>query len=900
MLGAAAIIGLLTAALALPGSADAASAPLDWGAPARVDGQPPFVNASPINSMACGSSTECVGLISGYGLPNSFDIVTSSDPGGGVAGDWSRPTRPVPADSSFQPTAVACGPGLCAVGGENDSGIAIATSTDPTGAGTWVEAPIVDPSGAPASDTTATLSAIQCPTSSECVAIDSSGRRLVYDGSDWTLESSSPLDFDEAADGLSCPTSGFCAIVDGAGEVYASNDPTDPTATWTAAATGVTGTADITCASASACVVLGYVEAGVETASTADADGPAPSWTAAAPDPALSTGVESLTCGATFCLAATVANGVAVAGPTGTGFTPITPRLDEPDAVGCAGTSLCVAATAQGAVSATTDPGAGVDAQWTAPAEVAPGANLVQLSGSSCPSATLCVGTDAVGHLLTGTPGSFTTAELDPATNQPGDDVELSAAQCPSASLCLADDGAANVFWTTDPKAGVSSWHETPTVAGGDRDWLTQLACPSSGLCVAIAGSPVVNGSGTHGRMLATTDPTGPASAWSVGATDLDPEGHADHLICPSTSLCIADTVDPGANGNVTGLLSTTSPADPDSWSYASGFDATGLDAIACAPRTTTCVAFDDAGRVRSSTDPAGGTGAWSGPASVSALASERVEQLDCVTATLCVGYTSFGAIVSSTDPTGGPAAWSVTSRVASFTIERLTCASVQLCVAVGTGGQALQSTDPAGGASAWTAETVDPGEALESVACAPAGPCAAGDFGGKIVEGRLAAAPVASSPTGSTPTTPTTPPTTTGPSPSTHGPADPTRGGATGGASGRRGRGGAGVATVSGMTVSERLSCAGSRRQRCTLTLALSTVPTHGRRAVVIASRTVTLHGGQRRRLALTLARRRAAGDHLAVTVRQGATLVRRQRLTVGDGRRHAWHGSRQRQGGA
>jgi hypothetical protein len=93
----------------------------------------------------------------------------------------------------------------------------------------------------------------------------------------------------------------------------------------------------------------------------------------------------------------------------------------------------------------------------------------------------------------------------------------------------------------------------------------------------------------------------------------------------------------------------------------------------------------------------------WSAP---SVIASASLTGLACPNVSLCVGVDESGDIVASTDPTGGSTAWT-SSRIAEaapFTIplSDVACApDGALCVAVGSAGM-FTSTDPSGGAPAW------------------------------------------------------------------------------------------------------------------------------------------------------------------------------------------------------
>lgn len=185
------------------------------------------------------------------------------------------------------------------------------------------------------------------------------------------------------------------------------------------------------------------------------------------------------------------------------------------------------------------------------------------------------------------------------------------------------------------------------------------------------------------------------------------------------------------------GLLIVFAPpasaaTSPLGWSPPVSIDGTNrIDSLDC-PSATLCVAGDASGHILSSTDPSGGAEAWS---SNSADVGEAHDLLgfSCPSTTLCVGVDYFGNAVTSTEPAGGAGAWNVSGRL-SIALVGVSCPTTSLCVATQQEGSVLYSTDPAGGG--W--ETVEGvslhGFGEHSIACPSTTLCLAADGEGKLL----------------------------------------------------------------------------------------------------------------------------------------------------------------------
>jgi hypothetical protein len=136
----------------------------------------------------------------------------------------------------------------------------------------------------------------------------------------------------------------------------------------------------------------------------------------------------------------------------------------------CPSVSLCVGFDGgTGNVIASTDPADGA-AAWTV-SQVESGSNGGV--GMACPSVRLCVAFDSAGNVITSTDpaggaNAWTVAHVDttdPACGShesstcPG---AIMALACPSASLCVGVDSNGYILTSTDPAGGPAAWTIAP------------------------------------------------------------------------------------------------------------------------------------------------------------------------------------------------------------------------------------------------------------------------------------------------------------------------------------------------------------------------------------------------------------------------------------------------------
>jgi hypothetical protein len=274
---------------------------------------------------------------------------------------------------------------------------------------------------------------------------------------------------------------------------------------------------------------------------------------------------------------------------------------------------------------------------------------------------------------------------------------------CPTTSFCAAVGTQNLIATSTDPTGGPGAWH---TVYAGEGRYegidgpviasrqVQGVSCPSTHLSVAVT---------TLGQIYASTDPTGPASAWSVA--ELKPSGSNIHLYgvsCPTESLCVTVS---GRRGNAGKVFTSTDPTGGvAAWQEADLGEAFDLRAVSCSSATL-CVAAGANGELIASTDPTGGPGAWTAlgtPGGGSILQS-----IDCVVGA-CLTGNAGGNLLAASEPTK-LASWRQVNGGSSVQVTGSACASASACLAVDSNGDVIVSTEPTGAHPGWALTNVRP-----------------------------------------------------------------------------------------------------------------------------------------------------------------------------------------------
>jgi hypothetical protein len=310
------------------------------------------------------------------------------------------------------------------------------------------------------------------------------------------------------------------------------------------------------------------------------------------------------------------------------------------------------------------------------------------------------------------------------------------------------------IVWSTNP-GGSRFWHTTQLRGSIQLEYpealTTSLVCWTGSTPKAQNAACVA---GVGNTLISSRRATGRATAWradSVGGFSA-----LKSMSCPSVSLCVAiddqghilTTADPASRSwnsfHVAGIPEESGNGNPAGMVN----QAVIGEGVACGS-VSLCVIVvagiqgsQRTGFVLSSTNPAGGAGAWQ----VSALPplTDSTSQVagpisvSCPSAAFCVGVGP-GVIITSTNPTGGAGAWQVSqSQPATASplleLENVSCPSTSFCVAGGDyypsasvdDAGVFVSTQPAGGAATWQlVSQAAPGTRL-TVACGSATQCAA------------------------------------------------------------------------------------------------------------------------------------------------------------------------------
>ena len=314
--------------------------------------------------------------------------------------------------------------------------------------------------------------------------------------------------------------------------------------------------------------------------------------------------------------------------------------------IGCAPTVatskalLCVAGDVRGEVFVSVHPARSA-AFWHREVIDSP----LAITGVSCPSITLCVAVDAHGQVMHTTAplagaGSWSHARrIDTATQAGGGFAGIAAIACPTTTLCVAVDNAPNgqILVTTDPTGPASAWTLTPL---GSGVMLDSVSCASATFCMV---------GGTDGYY--TTDPTGGASAWKP-VTSLSSGGSViASLACTTVKLCVGVGYGNAGAGLATGSSSpgTTTWTDSVIGSDPPDPGAGVIDSIAC-PERNFCVAADSASNVYTSTTPV--RGLWSVARPLKPRSQATVSQIAC-NATICVEVDNRGTVTYGIVKTG-------------------------------------------------------------------------------------------------------------------------------------------------------------------------------------------------------------------------------------------------------
>jgi len=278
------------------------------------------------------------------------------------------------------------------------------------GSSTWGSAQTFDAGGGAST-------AISCPTTSFCVAVDATGHATIYNGTTWS--STSDIDSSNELWAVSCTSSSFCVATDTTGHVLTYNGTT-----WSAASDidGSVPLYGVSCASTSFCMVLDQTGHAFTYNGT--------TWSGAT---LMDSGNETsgVSCPTTTFCEAIDAEGHAFK-YTGTWSAATTIDSGKViDGLSCPSTSFCAAVDTSG--HAMTYNGT----SWSAASDI-DGSNSI--GRVSCSSSSFCAAVDGSGNALTYNGSSWSAASDIDGTTQ------LTHVGCVSSSFCVAIDADDNYF----------------------------------------------------------------------------------------------------------------------------------------------------------------------------------------------------------------------------------------------------------------------------------------------------------------------------------------------------------------------------------------------------------------------------------------------------------------------
>jgi len=555
-------------------------------------------------------------------------------PAGAVSRSWSVQDSIVNKTGRVQRlVGIACpSPSECVAVGAQNLTLSLPVLMVTTDAGAaWTSEPVPNNTGG--------LTAVSCPSTSDCTVLAGVGILVTTDGgTSWTTLPT-PSNAKASLDSISCPSTSDCVAVGTGGTVDVT---TDAAATWTTEPSFTTTTlTSVSCSSTTQCVAISD-RGGIFFTTNGGAK-----WTTVLyPQTPTFTTARGVDCGSTSACVV-VGDGLIAGGGAGgsiivssdggsTWTTAVEPRITTSTytAVSCTSTAHCVALAATGAVEVSTDGGS----SWTS--QPALGAAR-SFTGVSCASAANCfaVGTAAATSpplvLATTNGGTSWTKQTIPWTVG-----TLSGVSCPTATNCVAVGGAPPTVVTSTN--GGTSWTDeplTPLYAPGSTGAsLTGVSCASASDCVAVGANTVLilTSNGGASWRKATLPSTGLA---------FDLSG----VSCASTLDCVAvgaasNRVTGQASGLSIGTFAVYTTNGGTSWSSAPLHNLTGtaVGSVSCGS-TSDCVAVGSAAALVVTTN---GGGSWS-PVSLPSSNSGDFRSISCASASACVAIGSLQTLVT-------------------------------------------------------------------------------------------------------------------------------------------------------------------------------------------------------------------------------------------------------------
>ncbi len=542
----------------------------------------------------------------------------------------------------------------------------------------------------PPFESSSPIAALACGSPTTCISADASVHVTLNAGSGSTPTWSQPVSNGPgAARSASCPTATSCLVMQPSGAVFRSNDA------------GVSWLGPQQVTSPNAAVIKRSVSCASDGTCGLVTDG----------------SVHLSTDG----------------GVTWHGFPALFGGGDLPTRLTCVTGGICVAVSARGRVTISTD-ARSASPTWTTTRIAGSDASPLRVNDVSCVAPASCVAVDAAGNAI----ASDDVAAAVPvwSTVATGAGGALSAVSCVPAGLCVGVDVSGNALISVAPVSASPVWTMVPT---GASTALTAVACVAGGWCV-------VGDQGSFVR-YATVDALAPATTRWSEPVSLNGTTSVNGVSCTRRGLCVA--VDAKGRAVISRDRGMT-------WAPAAAADVAGgrLSRVSCVDSGGgTCVAVNaDSAFVAASLAQGAGAPAWaktkiSRSASGGFPGDGTINAVSCAEGGLCVAVTSFGvALISSDIQSGTP--W-VPIATGAGSLNGVSCPVSTLCVAVDGAGRFLRSRNAATGSPGWSAPALVDGTgtgaglvSLVDVSCTASALCAAVDSRGSAVSSADATAP--------------------------------------------------------------------------------------------------------------------------------------------------------------
>jgi hypothetical protein len=286
----------------------------------------------------------------------------------------------------------------------------------------------------------------------------------------------------------------------------------------------------------------------------------------------------------------------------------------------------------------------------------------------------------------------------------PRPNVPLLGISCPSTSFCVAVGELDSIIATTNPTGGASAWHQAKPTGEANSD-CHEYRDPPCGYPqdrrirgVSCPSAQLCVAVTGEGYVYSSTDPTGPGDAWRVA--DIDDNGPNTHLLgvsCPTASLCVAVSGEGYTSGKV--LTSTNPTGGASAWRVTQLDETLDLRGVSCGTPTL-CVAVAQQGRLLVSTNPTGGASAWRELGTPGGPGD--LQGVSCVATALCVAGNAGGNLLTSAEPTVA-STWGEANAGSSVQVTGVSCLTSRQCVAVDNNGDVITSTDPTAKNAGWS-----------------------------------------------------------------------------------------------------------------------------------------------------------------------------------------------------